>query len=173
MTMEKKPLKSHFRIPVLIQYSFLIIVISVLLYVLKNIFIDILSGNFDYWGLSILFLFFSAVLFFLYKDLVLLKFSGDGIQKRYLLFPFVKKNYDWNYFDFFITNNEISSYDTYKSLYLIKNGIVKIRISSYHYKNVKEMFPLIKRNIKYNGQKKLGLFQPLKIYFGIKLNLES
>lgn len=89
----------------------------------------------------------------------------DGITFINLLLPFLKTNYCWADFDYYIRVDEYSRYSTYEAIWLIKNKKIERRISSYYYSNYFDLLKQIKSKNK--GKKSFGplaqLFSILKL----------
>lgn len=69
----------------------------------------------------------------------------NGITFINPLIPFLKKTRLWTDFDYFILVDEASQYDTYEAVWLIKDGKIKGRISSFNYLNYKDLKKQLKQ----------------------------
>jgi hypothetical protein len=80
------------------------------------------------------------------------------------LLPFWVSNYKWSDFDFYYTVEEQSRGGTYEAIWLVKNGKLKRRISSFYYSN----YELLKEDIAlpYQGRLSINPFKQLYCLLG-------
>lgn len=84
------------------------------------------------------------------------------------LLPFLRKTRKWDYYSEFRTVTEHSQYNTYEAIWLIKDNKLANRVSSFYYRNYKD----IKKGIKidYSGRLRINPFKQLFVLFGMKIN---
>jgi hypothetical protein len=92
--------------------------------------------------------------------------DSNGITFINPLIPFLRSTKQWTYFDYHILVQEASRYDTYEAVWLIKDEKVKVRFSSFYYKNYIELKYSLKT--KGLGKKEYNRFEQLLLLFGMK-----
>ena len=103
---------------------------------------------------------------------LLFKFKGITIEKdkvifKNLLFPFIKKERHFTYYDFSKFVDEQSKTGYYESLWLFKNGKLEDQISSFNYSNYTKLkFELKVQN---KGKLKINTFKQIYLKLGGKL----
>lgn len=90
--------------------------------------------------------------------------NDKDIKFQNPVLPFLRKSYDWFDFDFYYTVEEQSRGATYEAIWLVRNGKLKRRISSFYYSN----YELIKENIAlpYHGRLRINPFKQLYCLLG-------
>jgi len=127
--------------------------------------IDLMNDNnalFSYSviiGLNLLFL----ILFATQSKFIIT--DNNGITFINPLFPILRIANQWTDFDYFILVEEASRYDTYEAVWLVKDGRIKARFSSFYYSNYKDLKKQIKT--KDHGKKHYGPFKQLFVVLGL------
>jgi hypothetical protein len=83
----------------------------------------------------------------------------DGITFVNPLFPFLRTTNSWTDFDYYIIVDEDSKYSKHEAIWLIKNGKLKRRISSFYYSNYFDLLGQV--TVKGKGKKYLDPFTQL------------
>ncbi len=94
--------------------------------------------------------------------------TKENIKLTNPLIPFIRKKYQWNDFDYCVILMENSRGGQYEAIWLIKNDRIKVRFSSFYYKN----YQRLKREIpiKKTGKFKASQFRQLgAVVFGMKI----
>jgi hypothetical protein len=73
------------------------------------------------------------------------------------LLPFISKTFYWSDFDYYHSIEEYSKYQSYKAIWIIKDGKIKKRISSFYYTNFATIFGTIKTP--YKGKLKMNIIK--------------
>jgi hypothetical protein len=92
--------------------------------------------------------------------------DNKGILFINPIIPFFRQYRLWTYFDYYILVDENSRYSTHEAVWLIKNGKIKGRFSSFYYTNFNSLKKQIKSQSK--GGKKFSEFDQLLILIGFK-----
>ncbi|MFD3002598.1 hypothetical protein ACFS7Z_19665 [Pontibacter toksunensis] len=111
-------------------------------------------------GLNLLFL----LLFITQSRFIIV--NTIGITFINPLLPLLRKTRSWSDFDYYITVDENSRYSTYEAVWLIKDGKLKGRFSSYYYSNYYEIKSQIKT--RRGGKKYFNPFSQFFIILGMK-----
>lgn len=127
--------------------------------------------EFEFWNsgilIPILILFleiFALSLFFKLKIIIIEK---DKVTFKNLVFPFLKKEKPFSYYDFSKFVDEQSKTGSYESLWLFKNGKLEDQISSFYYSNYTKLkFELKVQN---KGKLEINSFKQIYFKFGGKL----
>jgi len=82
------------------------------------------------------------------------------------LIPFLRKTYEWADFDYYVTVDEYSQYSTHEAVWLVKNGRLKVRFSSFYYSNYEDLLNQV-GTTSISG-KYFGPFDQLFILLGLK-----
>ena len=96
-----------------------------------------------------------------------MKIEKDKITFINPIFPFLRKTKYWNEYDCKQTVDEYSSGGSYEALWLIKNGKLKVRISSFYYSNYDELKNSI--ILEDRGKLRINPLKQLGCLFGIKI----
>ena len=127
--------------------------------------------NFEFWNNGALV--FSIVIFieilalyllFQQKKIVIEK---DKIIFKNLIFPFIKKERDFSYYDFFNVVDEKSKTNYYETIWLFKNGKLENQISSFYYLNYAEL--KVELKVQYKGKLEISSFKQIYYKLGGKL----
>ena len=127
--------------------------------------------EFDFWNnRKLIFLLLIFLEIFALNMLLQLKkivIEKDKIIFKNLIFPFVKKERLFSYYDFSKFVDEQSKTGQYEALWLFKNGKLEDQISSFYYSNyVKLKFELKVQN---KGKLKINSFKQMYLKLGGKL----
>ena len=90
--------------------------------------------------------------------------TQETIQFSNLFLPFISRTYSWNDFDFFKSVKEHSEYNTHKAIWLIKDGKIKKRVSSFYYTNYGAIISHIKTP--YKGELRMNPLRQAYCLFG-------
>jgi hypothetical protein len=101
---------------------------------------------------------FALSLVFQLKRIIIEK---DKVIFKNLIFPFLKKERLFSYYDFSKTVDEQSKAGSYESLWLFKNGKLENQISSFYYSN----YAKLKFEIKVQHKGKLKINSLKQIYY--------
>lgn len=96
----------------------------------------------------------------------LIKINEYGITFINPIFRSIQKTTLWADFDYYILVEEASKYDTYEAVWLMKDGKIKGRFSSYYYSNYFDLKKHIK--LKSYGNQNIGKFAQLFKLLGLK-----
>lgn len=163
-------MKSNFKITSFLLVLFINFLTGVLFW---TIFIN--AGmrifEFEFWNngilirlLILLLEIFALSLLFKLKIVIIEK---DKVTFKNLVFPFLKKERAFSYYDFSKFVDEQSKTGYYESLWLFKNGKLEDQISSFYYSNYTKLkFELKVQN---KGKLKINNFKQLYFKFGGKL----
>lgn len=127
----------------------------------------------DFWkneslliaGTAILFL--EMVALFLLLQVKTITIEKDKIIFRRLIFPFLKKEREFSYYDYSKLIDEASKNNTYEALWLIKNEKLEDRISSFYFSNYGKLKFEIK--VKNKGKLNINPFKQLFCQMGMKI----
>lgn len=117
------------------------------------------------------------VLFFAFQGIFVLllmtqcKFiiaTNEGITFVNPLLPFIRNKRNWTDYDYFQIVNESSLWFTHESVWLIKDNVLKERISSFYYSNYDEIKGKIKTENR--GELEISQYRQLLCWFGRKIN---
>lgn len=97
-----------------------------------------------------------------------IKVYQDRIIFYNLFFPFLRKTKYFDDYDYQITIQESSQYNSYDAIWLVENQRLQRRISSFYYKNYMEIKGAIK--VKNGGRKKFDAITQIGYLFGGKLS---
>ncbi len=92
--------------------------------------------------------------------------DSNGITFINPLLPIFRQKRNWNEFDYFILVEENSRYSTSEAVWLIKDGKVKGRFSSFYYSNYQDLKGQIKTRGK--GKKSFSPLGQLFVLMGLK-----
>jgi hypothetical protein len=153
---------------------------SFLIVLLINFLVGILFWNtfikagkkvFEFWEnnklifLLIIFLeVFALILFFQLKKIIIEK---DKVIFKSLLFPFIKKERLFSYYDFSNFVDEQSKIGNYETLWLFKNGKLEDQISSFYYSNYTKL--KFEQKVQNKGKLKVNSFKKIYLKLGGKL----
>lgn len=84
----------------------------------------------------------------------------DGITFINPLIPILRKTLRWTDFDYFMTVEETSRYDTHEAVWFVKNGKLAARFSSFYYSNYDELLGQVSTK-----EKRSRYFNPLDQLF--------
>ena len=98
------------------------------------------------------------------KTIILKK---DKIIFKNLIFPFLKKERLFSYYDFSKIVDEYSKSGLHESLWLFKNGKLENQISSFYYSNYKKLKFEIK--VQHKGKLKINILKQIYYKLGGKL----
>jgi|ERR1700757_1157569 len=82
------------------------------------------------------------------------------------LLPFLRHTEKWNYFDYYILVDETSKNTTHEAVWLVKNGRIKGRFSSFYYTNYNDLVSQV--NVRGYGKKHFSSIAQLFILMGLK-----
>lgn len=127
--------------------------------------------EFEFWKngmLILLFIIFLEILalrlLFNYKEIIIEK---NKVIFKNLLFPFIKKERLFTYYDFSKFVDQHTKSGLYESLWLFKNGKLEDQISSFNYSNYTKLkFELKVQN---KGKLKITTFKQIYLQLGGKL----
>ncbi len=91
----------------------------------------------------------------------------DKVIFKNLIFPFLKKERLFSYYDFSKTVDEQSKSGSYESLWLFKNGKLENQISSFYYANYTKL--KIELKVQHKGKLKINSFKKIYYKLGGKL----
>lgn len=91
----------------------------------------------------------------------------DKVIFKNLIFPFLKKERMFTYYDFSKIVDEQSKAGSYESLWLFKNGKLENQISSFYYSNYAKLKFEIK--VQHKGKLNINSFKQIYYKFGGKL----
>lgn len=94
--------------------------------------------------------------------------SNEGITYINPLLPFLRKKREWTDYDYFQIVQENATDGPREALWLIKDDILKDRISSFYYTNYLQIKQEIK--IKNRGLIEISQYRQLLCWFGKKIN---
>lgn len=95
--------------------------------------------------------------------------ENESIRFVNPLFPFIKRTEKWSNYDYYYTVLESSRSGSYEAIWLIRNGKLKDRISSFYYTNYLHLKSEIKQE--YKGELTLTQFEQVGCLLGLKRNL--
>ncbi len=107
---------------------------------------------------------FALRLIFQLKRIVIEK---DKVIFKNLIFPFLKKERLFSYYDFSKTVEEQSKTGTYESLWLFRNGKLENQISSFYYANYTKL--KVELKVQHKGKLKINSFKQIYYKLGGKL----
>jgi len=95
-------------------------------------------------------------------------------NREYILFinpilPFIRKKVYWSDYDYFYYVKENSPNKEYKTIWLVKDGKVKDRISGYYYANYSLLKALAAQRVRSNGALRMNNLSQLRCILGQKL----
>ncbi|MEJ1238433.1 hypothetical protein WBG78_09900 [Chryseolinea sp. T2] len=82
------------------------------------------------------------------------------------LIPFLRKKYKWTDFDYYVTVDESSRHASHEAVWLIKNGKLEARFSSFYYSNYDDLLGQI--STRNEGGKDFSVFDQLLILLRLK-----
>jgi hypothetical protein len=106
-------------------------------------------------------------LFLLMKECRFIKVDNEKIIFINPVLPFLRKTKYFNEYDYKQTVREYSRGGYYEAVWLIKNGKLKDRISSFYYSNYSEIKDSI--NVNNRGRLKINEFKQLGCLLGMKI----
>lgn len=127
--------------------------------------------NFEFWNIKSLV--FSIVIFleilalYLLFQLKKIVIEKDKIIFKNPIFPFLKKERDFSYYDFSKVVDEKSKTNYYEALWLFKKGKLENRISSFYYSNYAEL--KIELKVQHEGKLEINGFKQIYYILGGKL----
>ena len=132
------------------------------------------AGVFNESGVILFILLFLVIitgfmLRFLMVDARYIKANREYILFINPVFPFLKKKVYWSDFDYFYYVKEKSQYKEYKTIWLIKDGKVKGRISEFYYANYSLLKALAVQRVPGNGALRMNSLSQLLYILGHKL----
>jgi len=124
---------------------------------------NIISGR---WDGNFVIIFITLLLLFM-TSLTLRILMVDAryiiANEEYILFinpilPFIRKRVYWTDYDCYYHVKERSQYDNYKTIWLVKDGKVKDRISSFYYKNYSKIKATAAKHVSGKGILRMSNF---------------
>ena len=118
-------------------------------------------------GMAILIILEIGALAFLITQCKYIVIENETIIFINPLLPFLRQTKNWSEYDYYQTVQEDSRGGTYEAIWLIKDNVIKNRISSFYYRNYSDL----KREIKadYKGGLQLNNFQQIGCLLGMKI----
>jgi hypothetical protein len=107
----------------------------------------------------------------LLRNLKKITIEKDKIIFQNILFPFIKKERLFSYYDFSKFIEERTKLGAYEALWLFKNGKLEDQISSFYHSNYTKLNSEIK--IQNKGFLEITIFKSLFLKFGGRLNEKS
>lgn len=90
----------------------------------------------------------------------------EGITFINPLFPLLRSRYQWTYFDYCVTVEEYSRYETHAAIWFVKDDRINKRISSYYYSNYLDMIEQVKTE--YKGERSYSRFAQELIWLRLR-----
>lgn len=163
-------MKSNFKITSFLLVLFINFLVGVLFW---TIFIKAGMRIFEYefWTYKPLILLLIILLEIFAVSLILqlksITIEKDKVIFKNLIFPFLKKERLFSYYDFSKTVDEQSKSGSYESLWLFKNGKLENQISSFYYANYTKL--KIELKVQHKGKLKINSFKKIYYKLGGKL----